>query len=385
MLRVSDAKGNFKPRYFQMFQNTKHGKIYLNAHSSKPNTPGTLNSFFFGVHLSDNPSRFVDTYPHDSGLASFLSRPTVGDVQLYSYSPEPDNSEAIFPKDAEIFFFETENQFWSKLKSTVAPSFFFFVDNDYHGTIGDYSSSAFGEGVADKHFLVRLPGVIELAKESGVTKLLIFSDHGFHSTSDFANSLKPLGKHRSGVLWYETDFVSSLESDNTTVPVGHLARAFFSKVTTRAPIEPRQQIAEANTDLIVEDSWLPPFLHVVLGRHAGARLRFDLGATTGKTELLIGGPSSAHSIKPSEDKEPSKPWRGSFLSEARVSIERPQAPVRLLFNLLSKVLFASQVAWVWLRVVFRKPSIDVLIDGVDELRIPRTVRWCLRLIERSGS
>jgi hypothetical protein len=368
-----------------MFQTINHGNIYVNAYSSKPNTPGTLNSFFFGVSLIDNPSRFVDTYPSESGLTSFISKSAVGDIKLYSYSPEPDKSKNCFPKDADIFFFDDQNKFWSTLGNAEDQSLFFFVDNDYHGTMSDYSSTAYGECVADKHFFTRLPHVIELAKESGVAELLIFSDHGFHSTSDFANSLRPLGKHRSGVLWYQTDFVSSLERKNTPMPVSQLARTFFSGVTHGALMDSGQHMTIAHADLIVEDSWLPPFLHKIFGRHVSSRLRFDFGKTSGKTELLITGLSSMHSPRPSDNTELSSSWRGSFLSEVRVSIGRPWAPVRIFINLLSKVMFASQVAWVWLRVIVGKPSLKVSIDGVEYLRLPRAVRWCLRLLELRGS
>jgi hypothetical protein len=382
MLRVADFKGNFKLSYLEMFQTIDHGKILLNSYSTKPNTPGTLNSFFFGVSLIDNPSRFVDTYPHESELDSFLGKPTLGKVSLYAYSPEPDNSQACFPKDADIFFFEDEEEFWSRLETEEDDSLFIFVDNDYHGTISDYSSTLFGERVADSHFLRRIPRIAQLAKESGATKLLIFSDHGFHSSSDFANSLKPLGKHRSGVLWYETDFASSLEIDNLLAPVSRLARAFFSEVTNRVRIGPGGPEEKMHPDSIVEDSWLPPFLQVVLRALVGTRLKFDFSATSGKTELHISRALESNPAEQAGKKGLPKPWRGSFLSEARVSMARPRASTRLLAGVLSKALFALQITSVWVGIFFKKPSIEVTFDNLDDLKMPRATRWCLGLIGR---
>ena len=351
MLRVNDSKGRYKQVYEDLFLELGHGLLYKKAFTSIPNTIGSLNAFFFGVSASQNPARH-GVYPSQAmGMESYLDIAVEEGYTFQSFTPESSGRELNFPSCTNHRRLESEEVFWQEVGTYKTNALFMFTDNDYHGAISDYSATKLGEKVADSHFKKRLPKIIELCSNLDVDKLLIFSDHGFLSSGDYWSVFNPLGMHRSGLLWYETNFRERIAIDTLPSPISKLSQDFFSCGLGLRPT--RSTILRKNTDIdfVIEDLWLPPFLQVLRPRKILLSWAYQAFGEFGTTTLTISDRNDVRNT--SKVPPPSmKGWAGSFRSPARISLTRPGRFVTIKSSVVSKFQILLQIVIAWVAVMF---------------------------------
>jgi hypothetical protein len=229
---------------------------------------------------------------------------------------------------------DSEETFWQEVKLAQNPGFFMFTDNDYHGSISDYSATRKGEVFADRHFNLRIPTVVSRCRDLKVDQLLIFSDHGFHGSSDFEGALNPLGPHRTRVLWYETDFHTPFAHSDLALPISQLSVNFFSSTIGLPLPSSVEERHECDLDDVVRDRWNPAFVRFFRERGTSIRWEADYSEIPTTTKLILLD-SLTESGSQQLNHPKSEVWSGSFSSDHRVSLVRPPLKVRAAYMVIS--------------------------------------------------